>query len=43
MHLEAIEGLAAKASSLHVGVQLNTQYAAEQIIYKSMLLKLLEA
>ena len=31
MHLEAIERLAAKASSLDVGVQLNTQYAAEQI------------
>ena len=43
MHLEAIERLAAKASSLHIGVQLNTQYAAEQKFHKTMLLKLLEA
>ena len=42
MHLEAIERLGAKASSLHIGVQLNTQYAAEQKFHKSMLLKLLE-
>ena len=42
MHLEAIERLGAKAS-LHIGVQLNTQYAAEQKFHKSMLLKLLEA
>ena len=43
MHLDGIERLAAKASSLHIGVLLNTWYAAEQNFYKSMLLKLLEA
>ena len=42
MHLEAMERLAAKASSSHIGVQLNTHYAAEQKFHKIMLLKLLE-
>ena len=35
MHLEAIERLAAKASSLYIGVQLNTQYVAEQTVLQS--------
>ena len=43
MHLKAIEKLSAKASGSHIGVQLNAQYAAEQKLHKTMLLKLLEA
>ena len=43
MHLEAMERLAAKASGSHIGIQLNTQYAAEQKFHKTVLLKLLEA
>ena len=42
MHLEAAERLAAKASSLHIGAQLNTQCAEEQKFHKTMLFKLLE-
>ena len=43
MHLETAERLAAKASSLHIGAWLNTQYAEEQKFHKTMLFKLLEA
>ena len=43
MHLEATERLSAKAFCSQIGVQLNTQYAAEQNFHKTMLLKLLEA
>jgi len=42
IHIEAVERLAAKASTVHIAAQLNARYAADQQFHKTMLIKLLE-
>ena len=43
VHREATQRLVAKASNVHIISQLNTQYATDQQLHKSMLLKVLTA